>query len=117
VEIKDGVVIVNGQPLTQRPLPAMSSPPQEAGRAGTVFEETHGTAVYKVYLATDREGLKSDRPEKITVPKHHCFVLGDNRDASRDSRHFGAVPLAGIIGRATFLYAPAREWSRFGTLD
>jgi len=52
-----------------------------------------------------------------TVPKHHCFVLGDNRDSSRDSRTFGAVPLAGIIGRADFLYAPAREWSRFGSLD
>ena len=28
-----------------------------------------------------------------------CYVLGDNTAMSRDSRHFGAVPRAAIIGR------------------
>lgn len=28
-----------------------------------------------------------------------CYVLGDNAAMSRDSRHFGAVPRAAIIGR------------------
>lgn len=33
-------------------------------------------------------------------------VLGDAPDASTDSRHFGAVPLASVVGRAVHRYGP-----------
>jgi signal peptidase I len=45
-----------------------------------------------------------------------CFVLGDNRENSRDSRHFGPVPLGDVIGVAEYVYLPGDSWSRFGTL-
>ena len=35
----------------------------------------------------------------LRIPAEHCFVLGDNRAASRDSRHFGLVPKSAIIGK------------------
>lgn len=35
----------------------------------------------------------------VTVPQGHVFVLGDNRDNSRDSRYFGFVPVEAINGR------------------
>lgn len=35
----------------------------------------------------------------LTVPKGSCFVLGDNRAESEDSRHFGPIPLDRIEGR------------------
>jgi signal peptidase I len=38
--------------------------------------------------------------EPVVVPAGHYFVLGDNRDVSRDSRYFGLVPRASILGRA-----------------
>jgi len=40
----------------------------------------------------------------IQVPPDQYFVLGDNRDYSQDSRHWGFVPADNISGKALFVY-------------
>jgi len=43
------------------------------------------------------------------VPEAHLLVLGDNRNASNDSRSFGMIPYEDVIGRAWFRYWPIEE--------
>ena len=121
VENKDGQFYINDEQLQQQKL-AQSAPDniriEVSGEPleGDVFEETNGNAQYKIFLAGPPHNQASTDFAKITVPEYHCFVLGDNRNLSYDSRHFGPVPLATVIGKADYLYCPAKDWSRFGRI-
>ena len=45
-------------------------------------------------------------PQTITVPRGYYYMMGDNRPDSEDSRFWGPVPRAWIIGKAFLTYWP-----------
>jgi signal peptidase I len=40
----------------------------------------------------------------LVVPANSYFAMGDNRDVSYDSRYWGFIPRANVIGRPMFIY-------------
>jgi signal peptidase I len=53
---------------------------------------------------TPEEYRQRDQLDPVPVPLGTVFALGDNRDASYDSRFWGPVPLENVRGRALFVY-------------
>ncbi|WP_341503242.1 signal peptidase I [Gallaecimonas sp. GXIMD4217] len=69
-------------------------------------EVEHDILVNPAY--PDRTGdfyrQRGTRRDEWLVPEDHYFMVGDNRDNSRDSRFWGFVPKENLVGKAVFIW-------------
>ena len=112
----------NGEPIVKRVIATEGQTVDVDFNRGVVYVD--GAELEEPYI---REATHLDLGMEfpLTVPEGCVFLMGDNRNESRDSREpsLGAVDTRCLIGRAVFLLLPGRtagrnmrEWSRIGTL-
>lgn len=108
IQIREGIVYINGEPLKRDKLPNETDIDEHnVAKSMLVFKETlPGGKTIKILKEPDIKSSADDTPV-YTVPERHYFMMGDNRDNSRDSRYLGEVgyvPEENIVGRAQLIF-------------
>jgi signal peptidase I len=115
IEIRGTEIRVNGQSIEREPVSDLGSAQRNALLIDHVAVREVGDRGPYVVL-WDKNAAHAEAA--FDVPPGKVFVMGDNRDATKDSRHFGVVPLTDIVGIARQIFIAAgpsgTDWSRAG---
>ena len=100
IELRANVLFINGRPLsyTKSNIKCDEQIPSGLKSSAVFATEDLGGYEHIVMSIPSVRAMRNFGP--VTVPQDDYFVLGDNRDNSRDSRYFGFVEGKAIVGKA-----------------
>ncbi|HZD25780.1 MAG TPA: signal peptidase I [Alphaproteobacteria bacterium] len=107
IQMINGVLNINGKPVPRQRIGDFILRDGEGHVAHIPqYRETLPNGVAYNTLDLEPRGLADNTPV-YTVPAHHYFAMGDNRDDSTDSRflnHVGYIPDQNLVGRAELVF-------------
>ncbi len=120
---------INGQPIATSSVPEFFD--EDTMRYFKQFEEKLGDRPHRLLNDDERPAFVpgvedfafkqncrySVEGVVCKVPEGQYFMMGDNRDNSLDSRYWGFVPDANIVGRAFFIWMNFGNFKRIGAFN
>lgn len=117
ISYKDKVLYINGKEIYQQFEKYSTDEEDNVGPWQAVQKQENLFGIkHRIYQIPERGNDDFD----VVIPKGKYFMMGDNRDASADSRSWGFLPEENIIGKATRVWMsydkPAHpiRWNRIG---
>lgn len=115
IQVKEGIVFINDVEVKRQYLDTFidKEDPENPVEIKRYVETLPDGRTYNVL---DQTTIDEDNTPVYVVPKQHYFLMGDNRDNSRDSRfqsEVGFVPEENLVGRAEVIFVSSDKQAKW----
>jgi signal peptidase I len=111
IQISGGKLLINEAPLDYVLESPGNSDDNPNPESFDIYLESDLGAHRRVIFQKNREDQNFG---PLVVPPGEIFLLGDNRDASDDSRYWGTVPIGQVYGKVLFVWLSLDWQKRWG---